>query len=149
MHVFWNIVFQVLKVLLTEEYKIQLAYQFLHFLFFTSHQNLHQLISFLQLFETNPTFTEKDFCHEFSFFNRFTWTKLMIPKFGEFLVLYRFWFYNFTTQMTFYVTSSYPCPRIKYLSVKIIKYILKCWERSVKRKSNISFIKISFRVTKN
>ena len=42
-----------------------------------------------------------------------------------------------------YVTS-YPCPWIKYLSAKTTKYILKCWERSVKRKSNISF-----RVIKN
>ena len=42
-----------------------------------------------------------------------------------------------------YVTS-YPCSWIKNLSAKTTKYILKCWERSVKRKSNISF-----RVIKN
>ena len=37
-----------------------------------------------------------------------------------------------------------PMPINKILSAKTIKYILKCWERSVKRKSNISF-----RVIKN
>ena len=69
----------------------------------------------------------------------------MLPKFGKFLLLYGLWFYDLISQHKWlYVTSSYPCPWIKYLSAKITKYILKCWERSVKRKSNISF-----RVIKN
>ena len=71
----------------------------------------------------------------------------MLPKFGKFLLLYGLWFYDLISQHKWlYVTSSYPCPWIKYLSAKITKYILKCWERSVKRKSNISFrvIKNSF-----
>ena len=71
----------------------------------------------------------------------------MLPKFGKFLVLYRavvLWL-NFTTQMTLCHLLPMPiCPWIKYLSAKTTKYILKCWERSVKRKSNISF-----RVIKN
>ena len=69
----------------------------------------------------------------------------MLAKFGKFLRLYGLWFYDLISQHKWlYVTSSYPCPWIKYLSAKITKYILKCWERSVKRKSNISF-----RVIKN
>ena len=69
----------------------------------------------------------------------------MLPKFGKFLLLYGLWFYDLISQHKWlYITSSYPCPWIKYLSAKITKYILKCWERSVKRKSNISF-----RVIKN
>ena len=83
MHVFWNIVFHVLRVLLIKEYKIQLVYQFLYFLLF------------------------------------------------------------YIASELLYVTS-YPCSWKKYLSAKTTKYILKCWERSVKRKSNISF-----RVIKN
>ena len=39
---------------------------------------------------------------------------------------------------------SYPWLWIKYLSAKTTKYILKCWERYVKRKTSISF-----RVIKN
>ena len=83
MHVFWNIVFHVLRVLLIKEYKIQLVYQFLYFLLF------------------------------------------------------------YIASELLYVTS-YPCSWKKYLSAKTTKYILKCWERSVKRKPNISF-----RVIKN
>ena len=83
MHVFWNIVFHVLRVLLIKEYKIQLVYQFLYFLLF------------------------------------------------------------YIASELLYVTS-YPCSWKKYLSAKTTKYILKCWERSVKRRSNTSF-----RVIKN
>ena len=83
MHVFWNIVFQVLRVLLVKEYKIQLVYQFLYFLLFYIASELLYVIS-------------------------------------------------------------YPCSSIKYLSARTTKYILKCWERSVKRRSNTSF-----RATKN
>ena len=62
------------------------------------------------------------------------------------LNLENFWFYtwalvpwlNFTIQMTL-CHFSYPCLWIKYLSAKITKYILKCWQRSVKRKSDINF----------
>ena len=46
--------------------------------------------------------------------------------------------FNVTTQMT-----SYPWPWIKTLSTKITKYIPKFWERSVKRKSNFSFVRPS------
>ena len=40
-----------------------------------------------------------------------------------------------------YITS-YPCPWMKNLSANTTKYILKCWERSVKRKPNLSFIRV-------
>ena len=45
---------------------------------------------------------------------------------------------------TWLYVISYPWLWIKYLSAKTTKYILKCWERSVKRKTSISF-----RVIKN
>ena len=60
---------------------------------------------------------------------------LMLPKFGKFLVLYLgcgCMIFNFTTQMTLHYL----------LSGKTTKYILKYWERSVKRKSNFSFIRV-------
>ena len=49
--------------------------------------------------------------------------------------------FNFTTQ----ITSRHllhPCPWIKNLSAKTIKSIPKHWERSVKRKSNLNFIRV-------
>ena len=63
------------------------------------------------------------------------------------LNLENFWFYIWVSVVWllilqhrwFYVTS-YPCPWIKNLSAKTTKYIPKCWKRSVKRKSNLSFI---------
>ena len=66
----------------------------------------------------------------------------MLPKFGKFLVLYQavvLWL-NFTTQMTLCHLLPMPiCPWIKYLSAKTTKYILKCWERSVRVTKNTSF----------
>ena len=65
-------------------------------------------------------------------------------KFGKFLVLNLgcgCMTFNFITQITLRQLFSYPCPWIKTLSAKTTKYIPKCWERSVKRKSNFSFIK--------
>ena len=42
---------------------------------FTLHHNLHEEISFLQLFKNLiQHLLEKDFCHKFSFFNGFTQT---------------------------------------------------------------------------
>ena len=67
----------------------------------------------------------------------FCWCSLNFENFWLYIWVVVLWL-NFTTQMTLYV-NSYPCPWIKYLSAKTTKYILKCWERSVKRKSNISF----------
>ena len=71
----------------------------------------------------------------------------MLPKFGKFLVLY--WalvlWLNYTTQMTLCHLLLVPiCPWIKYLSAKTTKYILKCWERSVK-----SLYQFQNRVIKN
>ena len=104
---------------------------------------------------------EKDFRSKFSFFNGFTHSPQ--PLNGQkpvsvtkifcwcSLNLENFWFYIWAvivwiliSQYKWLYVTSYPCPWIKYLSAKTIKYILKCWERSVKRKSNISF-----RVIKN
>ena len=54
------------------------------------------------------------------------------------LRFYDFWFYDmddFTSPLT-------PCPWIKNFRAKTTKSIPKCWERSVKRKSNLNFIKV-------
>ena len=72
----------------------------------------------------------------------FCWCSLNLENFWFYIWVVVLWL-NFTTQMTL-CHLSYPCPWIKYLSAKTTKYILKCWERSVKRKPNISF-----RVIKN
>ena len=64
-------------------------------------------------------------------------------KFGKFLVLYlgcSCATFNFTTQRT--LRHLIPRPMNKNLSTKTTKYILKCWESSVKRKSNLSFIRV-------
>ena len=70
-------------------------------------------------------------------------------KFGKFLVLYFgcgctvSLLFNFATQMILhYLLPSPSCPWIKNLSAKTTKYILKCWEWSVKRKYNLSFIRV-------
>ena len=54
------------------------------------------------------------------------------------------WFHDLISQHSWLYVPSCPCLWIKYLSAMTTKYILKCLERSIKRKSNISF-----RVTKN
>ena len=62
-------------------------------------------------------------------------------NFGKFLVLYLgcvVWLL-ISQHKWLYVTSC-PCPWIKNVSAKTTKYILKCWERSVNRKSNLGFI---------
>ena len=61
-------------------------------------------------------------------------------KFWKFMVLYLgcgCMSFDFTTQMTLSHLVSYPCPWIK-----TSKSVLKCWERSVKRNSNRSFITV-------
>ena len=61
-------------------------------------------------------------------------------KFWKFMVLYLgcgCMSFDFTTQMTLSHLVSYPCPWIK-----TSKSVLKCWERSVKRNSNRSFIRV-------
>ena len=96
--------------------------------FFTSHQNLHHQISFL-------TFTEKRYSSQIFIFNVFTQTHhlfakrnksflLMLPKFGKFLHKWLYVTYSLMPMNKLFQTT---------------KYINKCWERSVKRKSNISF----------
>ena len=64
-------------------------------------------------------------------------------KFGKFLVLYLgcvCMTFNFTTERI--LRHLLLMPINKKLSAKTTKYILKCWERSVKRKSNLSFIRV-------
>ena len=69
----------------------------------------------------------------------FCWCSLNLENFWFYIWVVVLWL-NFTTQMTLRHFLFMPMN----LSAKTIKYILKCWERSVKRKSNISF-----RVIKN
>ena len=60
MHVFWYIVFQVLKLLLIKKYKIELVKQFLYFLLFYITPAFTQAdIIFYNFLEPNPTFSEK------------------------------------------------------------------------------------------
>ena len=70
-------------------------------------------------------------------------------EFGKFLVLYLSCgcnvslLFNFVSQMILHSLLSSPCPWIKNLSAKTTKYILKRWERSVKKKCNLSFITVT------
>ena len=41
-----------------------------------------------------------------------------------------------------HLLPNHPCPWIKTLSAKTTKYILKCWEKSVKRRSNLNAIRV-------
>ena len=157
--VFWYIIFQVLKVVLIKKVQDTANLPVPLFLVVLHCISRYRFYNFL---ESNPKFSEKkDFHREFSFFltdslnhtslkgqrsksvKRDESFLLMLPKFGKFLVFYLdcgCMTFNFTTQMT-YVTF-YPCPWIKSLSAKTTKNIQKYWERSVKRKSNLSFIRV-------
>ena len=141
------------EVFLVKEYKIQLVYQSL--LFYMASQFTSGDIIFTTLKNLIQHLLENNFRHEFSFFNGFTQTiqplngqnplsvtsfLLMLPKFGTFLVLCGFWFYDLISQHKWlYVISFCPCPWIKDLRANITKYILQCWERSAKKKSDIRF----------
>ena len=50
--------------------------------------------------------------------------------------------FSFTTQITLRHVTSYPCPSIKNLNAKTTKSIPECLGRSLKRKSNMSFIRV-------
>ena len=59
-----------------------------------------------------------------------------------------FWFYIWVVVVWFLIlqhkwlrVTSYPMLMKKNLNAKTTKYIPKCWERSVKRKSNLNFIR--------
>ena len=151
-------IFQILKVLLIiKEYKIQLVYQFLYFLliYIASEFTLADII-FTTFWNLIQHLLKKDFRHQFSFFNGFPQTphrlndsnSLSVTKVFCWCSLNseNFWFYIwvaivFTTQMN--LCHLLPMPINNILECKD-KYILKCWERSAKRKSNIIF-----RVIKN
>ena len=104
--------------------------------------------------EPNPTFSgKKDFRHKFSFFNRFSQAPkplnsqnlLSVTKifFWFYIWVAVVWLFDFTTQISKWLdVTSCPWPWIKNLSAKTTKYILKCWERSLKRKPNLSFIRV-------
>ena len=146
-------IFQILKVLLIiKEYKIQLVYQFLYFLlvYIASEFTLADII-FTTFWNLIQHLLKKDFRHQFSFFNGFTQSphrlndsnSLSVTKVFCWCSLNseNFWFYIwvaivFTTQMN--LCHLLPMPINKILECKD-KYILKCWERSAKRKSNIIF----------
>ena len=78
-------------------------------------------------------------------FNECLWAIFSLLSFEN------FWFYicvvvvpmtfNFMTQMTLRHLL-HPYPWIKISSAKTTKSILKCWERSVKRMSNLKFIRV-------
>ena len=71
-------------------------------------------------------------------------SNLFLIKFLKFLVLglwlYDFWFYH-TNDFKSPLTPSWRW--IKKLSAKTTKYIPKCWERSVTRKSNLNFTRVT------
>ena len=137
-----------MKVLLIKEYKIQLVYQFLYFLLFYIASEFTSADIIFNIY------WKKIFVKNFHFItNSPKPTTLLLSVTKAFcwcsLNLENFWFYTcvvvlydlISPHKWLYVTS-YSCPWIKYLRATIkyiIKYILKCWERSVKRKSNISF----------
>ena len=52
-----------------------------------------------------------------------------------------FWNSPFHSQHRWLYFTSHPCPWIKSLSANTTRHIPKCWERSVKTKSNLSFVR--------
>ena len=135
-----------MKVLFRKEYKIQLLYFLLFYIAseFASADIIFN-IHWKKIFATNFHFltdSPKPTTLLLSVTKVFRWCSLNLENFWFYIWVVVLWL-NFTTQMTL-CHLSYPCPWIKYLSAKTTKYILKCWERSVKRRSNTSF-----RVIKN
>ena len=134
-----------MKVLLIKEYKIQLVCQYHYFLLFyiTSEFTSADIIFNIywkKIFIMNFDFltdSPKPTTLLLSMTKVFCWCSLNLENFWFYIWVVVLWL-NFTTQMTLRHLS-YRCPWIEYLCAKTTKYILKCWERSVKQKSNISF----------
>ena len=126
----------------------------------TSHHLLHKQISFLQLFRTWSNILWKNILvTNFHFLSDSTKLPTLVNSGNPlsvtkvfccgFLNLKNVWFYIWVVVVWLLISwhkwlyvTSYPCPWIKNLSAKTTKYILKCWERSVKRKPNLSFIRV-------
>ena len=139
-----------MNVHLIKEYKIQIVCQFLYFLLFyiasefTSADIIFN-IHWKKIFATNFHFltdSPKPTTLLLSVTKVFCWCSLNLENFWFYIWVVVVWL--LISQHKWLYVTSYPCPWIKNLSAKTTKYILKCWERSVKRKSNISF-----RVIKN
>ena len=87
---------------------------------------------------------------KFQFVFRFSqclWANFFLLSFEDFwiyiwvvvawlLILRHRWFY------LSHLLPDHPCPWIKKLSAKTTKYILKCWEKSVKRRFNLNTIRV-------
>ena len=143
-----------------EKYKIQLVNQFLSF----SPSVFTKTYYFLQLLRTKSNiFRKKIFttnCHFLTDspkppkpFNSqnllsvskvFCWGSLNLKNLWFYIWVAVAWLFHFTKQMTLrhLLSYSWPWAWIKNLNAKTTKYILKCWERSVERKSNLSFIRV-------
>ena len=126
-HVFWYIVFQVLKVLLTKEYKIQLVYQFLYFLLFyiasefTSADIIFN-IHWKKIFATNFHFltdSPKPTTLLLSVTKVFRWCSLNLENFWFYIWVVVLWL-NFTTQMT-----------LRHLLLMPMNKILECKDHQI------------------
>ena len=140
-HVFWYLVFKVLKLLLI------------------SHQLLHKQISFFVTFQNLiQHFLKQHFCHKISFFNRctqvpkslhsqnllsviqvFYWGSLNLENLWFYSRVAVVWLFNFMTEINDFTS---PLTHNHDQSAKTTKHIPKCWEISVKREPNLSFIRV-------
>ena len=118
-HVFWYIVFQVLKLLFIKKYKIEVVNQFLYFLlFYITWVFTSADIIFYNFLEPNPSFSEKRFSpNNFSIKlpNPFTakmclprvtkvfcWGSLNLQNLCFYIWVAVVWLFNFTTQINYF-----------------------------------------------
>ena len=126
-HVFWCIVFYVLKVLLIKEYKIQKVYQFLYFLLFyiTSEFTSADIIFNIywkKIFVTNFRFlmdSPKPTTLFLSLAKVFCWCSLNLENFWFYIWVVVLWL-NFTTQMT-----------LRHLLLTLMNKILECKDHQI------------------
>ena len=124
-----------------------------------SHQLLHKQISFFATFENLiQHFLKQHFCHKFSFFSRCTqvpkslhsqnllsaiqfiyWGSLNLENLWFYSRVAVVWLFNFTIERNDFTS---PLTHNHDQSAKTTKHILKCWEISVKREPNLSFIRV-------
>ena len=127
-----------MTVLLIKEYKTQLDYQFLYFLLFYIAPELTLAdvifnIYWKKIFVMNFHFltdSPKPTILLLGVTKVFCWCSLNLES---------FWFYFWVVVLWLLISHLLLMPTNKILECKTIKCILKCWERSVKRKPNISF----------
>ena len=113
------------KVFLIEECKIKLVCQFLYFLLFYIASEFTSADIIFNIY------WKKKFVKNFHFLTDSPnpTSLLLSVKISGFI--FGLWFYDLISQHKWLYVTSYLCPWIKYLTAKTIKYILKCWERSV------------------